>query len=443
MIHDPVFRRRWRSKLPVVDRAEGIYIYDVDGNKYIDGIGGSYVVSIGHGVKEVAEAMAAQASRVAFPFVGTFGSQAEIDLARMVLEMAPPGMSKVYFTSGGSEANEVAIKLARKYQLVKGRPERWRVIGRWQSYHGATVGAMSATGHVGRRSDFAPYMLDFPHIPPPYCYRCPFGLDEDNCGLACARELERTIHLENSDTIAAFISEPVIGAAAGAVPAPGGYYEEIRDICDRHDILMICDEVITGFGRTGSNFGIDHYGVSPDIITCGKGLGSGYAPLGAVIVHEKVIKAFEASGADSVFTGYTYSGNPVACATGVAVLTYLKEHNLIERAREEGQWFLEQLEQLRRHPSVGDVRGKGLLAAVEFVADRETKAPFDPKLQFAKQVQERCRARGLIIASEQGTVDGIAGDYVLLAPPFIATREEMSQMIEILSQAIAEVEAAA
>lgn len=442
MSRDPVFRRRFREPVPLAQRTEGIYIYDAHGNRYIDGIGGTFVVNIGHGVAEIAEAMAEQARQVTFPFSGSFTTEAEIKLAEAVLEMAPPGMAQVYFTSGGSEANEVAFKLARKYQLIKGRPQRWRVVGRWQSYHGATAAALSATGHVGRRSDYAPYLLDFPHIPPPFCYRCPYNLDPTDCGLACARELERTIHQENSDTIAAFIAEPVIGAAAGAVPAPEGYFAEIREICDRHDVVMICDEVITGFGRTGANFAIDHYGVTPDIITCGKGLGSGYAPLGAVIISEKIVEAFQNSSEEFIFTGYTYSGNPVACATGLAVLNYLRDNDLITRARREGQWFHQQLERLRKRPSVGDIRGKGLLAAVEFVADRDTQAPFHPALRFAHRVKDQCRVRGLMVAAEQGSVDGVAGDYVMMAPPFIITREEMSEMIDILDAAIAEVEAA-
>ncbi|HEY4866434.1 MAG TPA: aspartate aminotransferase family protein [Candidatus Dormibacteraeota bacterium] len=439
MATDPVYHKRWHRPYPVAVRAEGIYVYDESGKQYIDAIGGSYVVAVGHGVKEVTDAMHAQAEAVCFPYVGTFTTQAEVDLASLVVDMAPPGLNKVFFLSGGSEATEVAIKMARKYHLLKGQGSRWRVIGRWQSYHGATIGAMSAGGHVGRRGDFEPYLLDFPHIDSPYCYRCPWHKTYPGCGLLCAHDLELTIRQSGVDTIAAFICEPISGSALGALVPPPEYYRQIREICDKYDVLFIVDEVITGFGRTGANFAIQHYGVTPDLIVCGKGLGSGYMPLGAVIIHDKVAEAFEASDS-ALFTGYTYSGHPVACAAGVAVIRYLQQHELVERARTYGAWFLDRLSALRSHPSVGDIRGMGMLAGIEFVADAQTRRPFPPELRFGGRVVSQAWERGLVIASETGTVEGVAGDHVMLAPPLIATKIELTQIIEILDAAISQVE---
>ena len=436
---DPVYHKTWGRDYPVAVRAEGVYVYDANGRPYLDAVGGSFVVSIGHGVREVTDAMVEQARQVSFPYVGDFTTEAELQLAREVLSMAPPGMAKVFAVSGGSEANEVAIKLARKYQLARGRGSRWRIVGRWQSYHGATLGAMSASGHSKRRSDFQPYLLDFPHIGPPYCYRCPWHLEYPSCQLACADDLEVAINRHGADTIAAFICEPIGGAADGAVVPPKEYFGRIREICDRYDILLIADEVITGFGRTGANFAVDHFGVVPDLITCGKGLGSGYAPIGAVVIHDKVVAALE-STEGSLFTGYTYSGHPIACAAGTAVLQYVKRHGLVERARREEPWLRDLMARLESHPSVGDIRGKGFLIGIELVADKQSKRPFPVDAQFGKRVVKQAWDRGMVIRSESGTVGGVAGVHLLLAPPLVTSREDLAKMCAILDQALAAAE---
>jgi len=437
-----VYSRTWRSSLPTASKGSGVWVYDDTGKAYLDAVGGVYAVSIGHGVAEIGDAMAAQARAIAFPWAGKFTTEAEIELADRVIAMSPRGISRAYFVGGGSEANEVAIKFARKYHLVKRRPERWRIIGRWQSYHGATMGALAASGHVSRRSDFDPYLADFPHIPAPHCYACPFGATYPSCGLRCADELELTIRQEGAETIAAFIAEVVTGASSGAIVPPPEYYPRIREICDKYDILFIADEVITGFARTGANFGIDHWGVVPDLITCGKGIGSGYAPLGAVLLHERIMNVFEQSAATSVFTGYTYSGHPVTCAAGVAVLDYIREHDLVKRAETEGTWFLEQLASLERHPTVGQVRGKGFLAGVEFVADKETKAPLAPSTGFVERVVKEAWDRGMVLHAGRGTRDGVLGEHLLLAPPLVANRAELGQIVTILDEAITVAETA-
>jgi adenosylmethionine-8-amino-7-oxononanoate aminotransferase len=439
---DYAYHRDWRKPLPLAVRGEGVHVYDAEGRRYLDAVGGVYVVNVGHGITEVADAMAEQARKIAFPYAGSFTTEAELDLAEEVIAMAPPGFKKVFFVAGGSEANEVAIKLARKYQLIKNRPGRWRVIGRWQSFHGATMATLSASGKVARRADFQPYLLNFPHIAPPYCYRCPWGQTYPGCGLLCAESLERLAIEEDIDTIMALIAEPITGAASGAITPPPEYYPKLREICDRHDLLLIVDEVITGFGRTGANFAINHWGVVPDIITCGKGIGSGYVPLGAVLIHEKVYDTFMASPYTSIFTGYTYAGHPVTCAAGLAVIRYLKHHNLVAKAREDGAWFFAQAQRLRRHRTVGDIRGKGLLMGIELVADATTGKPFEPSVKFHERVVDAAWNRGLIVRGESGTIDGHLGEHLLISPPLVATREEMASMLELLDQAIEDAEGA-
>jgi adenosylmethionine-8-amino-7-oxononanoate aminotransferase len=438
---DHVYHREWRKEHPVALRGEGVHVEDDRGRRFLDAVGGVYVVNVGHGLQEVADAMAEQARRIAFPYAGSFTTEAELDLAEAVIELAPPGFEKVFFVSGGSEANEVAFKLARKYQLIKGRPERWRILGRWQSYHGSTMATLSAGGKAGRRTDFLPYLHNFPHVDPPYCYRCPWGRTYPGCGVACADAVERLVVQEDPNSLAAVIAEPITGAASGAIVPPPEYFPRLREICDRHDLLLIVDEVITGFGRTGADFAIDHWGVVPDLITCGKGIGSGYAPLGAVLIHERIHDQFLASPHGSVFTGYTYAGHPVTCAAGLAVLRYLRRHDLVAKAREDGAWFFAEAEALRRHPTVGDIRGKGLLLGIEFVADAGTRRPFAPDAGFMRQVVDAAWDRGLIVRGETGTIDGTLGEHILLAPPLVATRAELARILELLDEAIGAVEA--
>ncbi|HSR09970.1 MAG TPA: aminotransferase class III-fold pyridoxal phosphate-dependent enzyme [Thermodesulfobacteriota bacterium] len=433
-----VFYREWKKTPPLIDRAEGVYLYDREGKRYLDGSGGPAVINIGHGVGEVIDAMMAQARKVCFPYVGHFSSDAQIELSRKVVAFAPPGMARVYFVSGGSEATEIAMKMARQYHLVRGDSSRVKIIGRWQGYHGATIGALSVSGHTSRRNDYQPYLLNFPHIAPAYCYRCPYEKSYPGCGIACALELDKTIKAEGPSHIAAFIAEPFVGNSLGAVPAPPEYFPLVREICDRHGVLFIADEVITGFGRTGKNFGIDHWGVSPDLIITGKGTGSGYTPLAAVIVHRKLCETFESSPKAGFFMGYTYSGNPLSCAAGLAVLTYIEKHGLVQRSARMGEYLFAKLARVAEMPIVGDIRGKGLLAGIEFVQERKSKAPFPQSKKVAEALTDVAFRNGLILMSGTGTADGISGDHTVISPPFTITENQIDELVGLLEKSIKE-----
>jgi len=432
-----LFKRDRKKTYPVIDRAEGIYLYDKDGNKYIDASGGPMVVNIGHGVKEIFEAMIRQANKVCFPYSAHFVSDAQINFSREVLRLAPAGMSKVYPVSGGSEAIEIAMKMVRQYFLGIEMPDRTKIIGRWQSYHGATFGCLSVGGHTLYRKDYIPYLLNFPHIPAPYCYRCPFEKEYPDCDVLCARVLERTIKDENKNTVAAFIAEPITGGSLGALSPPEEYFKIIWEICDRYGILLIVDEVITGFGRTGENFGIDNYGISPDIIVTAKGASSGYIPLGAVIINEKIVEVFNEKRTNFQL-GFTFSGQPLTCAVGEAVLKYIQKNNLIERAKSVGKYFFERFEKLGNLPIVGEVRGKGLLLGIEVVENKNTKKPFDRKKKVAENIVRRAFESNLIVMPGHGFEDGLTGDIIMLAPPFIITEEEIDDVYDKLESILME-----
>lgn len=433
------FYRDWKKNLPIIEKGEGIYIFDKNGKRYIDGSGGPCVVSIGHGVKEVIEAIKNQLDKICYPYVGHFSSDAQIELAQRVLDLSPPTMSKVAFYSGGSEANETALKVARQYHLEKGNSSKTIFITRWKSYHGATLGTLSMSGHVKRREDYIPYLHNFPHIYPPYCYRCDWGKNYPDCGLECAYELEKIISLYGANHIAAFIAEPIIGNAAGAVVPPDEYWPIIRSICDKYDIVLVADEVITGFGRTGKNFAVDHWNIVPDIITSGKGICSGYNPLGAVVINEKIWDVFRKSKRSSFFTGYTYSGNPLTCSAGAAVLKYVKENNLVTRSEIMGSFLFEKAETLADLNFVGDVRGRGLLIGIEIVKDKTTKEPFKREDQIVENITSECFSKGLILMGGSGGANGTDGDHIVIAPPFTVTESEIEEIIEILANSISRV----
>lgn len=435
-----IFYRNMKRSYPLMKRAEGVYIFDSKGRRYIDGVGGIAVVSIGHGVKEILEAMTEQAKKACFIYNGQFVTEPAINLARKIVELSPPRLSRVFLVSGGSEAIETALKMARQYHLETGHPSKYRIISRWTSYHGNTIAALSLSGRTQWRKPFTPYLLNFPHIAPPYCYRCPFGKEYPHCGIDCAYNLERVIKLEGPENISAFIAEPIIGTTAPGVTPPLEYYKIVRKICDKYNILMIMDEVITGFGRTGKNFGINHWNVIPDIIVTGKGISSGYAPVAAVIAHKKIYEAFvKGSG---VFThGYTYAEHPLSCAVGLAVQRYIKTNNLVERSARIGSLMLQKLSRLSELPIVGDIRGKGLLLGIEFVKDKEKKTPFKRKLQVQEKIVERCFEKGLILVpGVSGNVDGILGDQVQITPPFIISKEVVDELIDILEESVIEVQ---
>ncbi|MEJ5358412.1 MAG: aspartate aminotransferase family protein [Desulfobacterales bacterium] len=435
-----VFYRSPRKKYPTAVRAEGVMIYDQEGRAYIDGSGGAVVVSIGHGVREILEAMQAQAARIAFAHGSQFTSEAAEGLARKIVDLCPPGLERVYFLSGGSEAVETAVKLARQYQVERGKPEKYKVISRWTSYHGNTLGALALSGHTGRRRLYLPLMPHTPHIAPAYCYRCPFRRTPADCRLECAEDLETAILYEGPESVSAFIAEPVVGATAGALVPKDGYFQRIREICDHYDVLLIVDEVMTGFGRTGRNFAIDHWGVVPDMIVGSKGLASGYSPIYCVVATREIHDTLR-DGSGVFVHGHTYSQNPLSCAVASSVLDYVRAHDLVRCAASRGRYLLERLRLLDRHPIVGDIRGLGLMAGIEFVRDRLTREPFDPRLKLNQRVGGRAFEKGLITYPGGGGADGIRGDHLLLAPPLVIAEEEIDRVVEILDASIAEVSA--
>lgn len=433
---DHIFYRNLRKSYPVVDRGEGVFLYDKSGKRYMDGSGGACVVSIGHGVPEIREAMLSQADRLAFSHGSHFTSEAAIECAERLARMAPDAsLAKVYFLSGGSEAVETAVKLVRQYWREVGKPDKYKVISRWTSFHGNTTGALALGGHTGRRRHYQPLFLHTPHIEPCYCYRCSFGKTQDSCGLECAEQLERTIKYEGPDAVAAFIAEPVVGATAGALVPKDGYWQRIREICDAYEVKLIADEVMTGVGRCGYNFCLDRWNVIPDVIVAAKGLSSGYTPLGAIIVKEEIHNAVR-DGSGTFVHGHTYSQNPLSTAIGAAVLRYIEDHGLVERSRRMGEYLLEKLRGLQELDMVGEARGLGLLCAVELVRDKTAKATFDPRLKVNAKVAAEAFQRGLITYPGGGGADGINGDHILLAPPFIITEAQIDELVEILRESI-------
>ena len=434
-----LFPRNLRLSYPVAVKAEGVFIEDASGKRYLDGCGGAVVCSIGHGVKEIAEVMTAQARRLAFAHSSQFITREAMDLTARIAALAPGDMKetgRVYLVSGGSEAVETGIKLARQYHVERGRSGKHKVIGRWGSYHGSTLGALSVTGNAARRDLYLPMLSASPHIAPSFCYRCPLGLDYPECAVSCIDELETAIRQEGPDTVAAFIAEPVVGATLGAVPTVKGYFERARAICDEHDVLLISDEVMTGVGRTGKNFGIDHYGVVPDLIVTGKGLSAGYAPLGAVIARGHVVEAL-ARGRGYFEHGFTYSANPLSAAIGSAVLKYIQDHRLIEQAAATGKILGKRLADLKkRHRVIGDVRGLGMMWGVEIVKSRSTKEPFPPGLRVSRRLYEASLEEGLMIYPGTGTREGRDGDHCIIAPPFTITRPELDDLVGRFDRAL-------
>jgi adenosylmethionine-8-amino-7-oxononanoate aminotransferase len=435
-----VFPRNFRKELPVAVKGEGCWIIDAHGRRYLDASGQAAVVNIGHGVAEIGAAMAEQASRIAFAHTTQFESEPAEKLAARLLAMAPANFRNghVYFTSGGSEATETAIKLARQYHLEKKDGARYRVISRRQSYHGSTLGAMTVSGNVARRAPYQPLLSEWGHIAPCFCYHCPFGKSFPECEIACADDLEFFLAANELSSAAAFIFEPVVGATLGAAAPPEGYTARIVEICAKHGILLIADEVMTGMGRTGSSFACKSWRLEPDIILAGKGIASGYAPLGAVLVSERVAEAF-AEGSGAFIHGFTYQAHPIATAAGNAVLDYLEKHKLFERVPAAGIALRANIETLEKHPNVGEIRGLGLLIGVEFVKSKETRETFAKEENTAEKIRQAMLAEGVLAYPTQGCVDGVRGDHVLFAPPFIITVEESALVAGALQTALAKV----
>ncbi len=432
-----IFGRSTRISPPVAVAGDGCYLIDADGKRYLDGSGGAAVSCLGHSNQRLREALHAQLDRLAYAHTGFFTSEPAEELADRLIAKAPEGLDRVYLVSGGSEAVEAAIKLARQYFVEIGQSQRHRVIARRQSYHGNTLGALAAGGNEWRRVQFGPLLVETSHIAPCYEYRDrQAGESPEAYGQRVADELETELQRLGPDSVMAFICEPVVGATSGAVPAVPGYLRRIREICDRHGVLLIFDEVMCGMGRTGHLFACNEDGVAPDMLTIAKGLGAGYQPIGALLVSGAIYDAI-AQGSGFFQHGHTYMGHPMAAAAANAVLTEIEDRDLLSAVRQQGELLDRSLrERLGQHPHVGDIRGRGLFRGVELVADRESKRPFDPALRLHARIKALAFDAGLICYPMGGTIDGRLGDHVLLAPPFIISDAEIAELVDKLAGAI-------
>lgn len=437
------FFRDLKKNYPTVASASGVRITDSDGRTYLDACSGAVVANIGHGVAEINEAINTQLKKVAFAHTTQFVSEAGLSLAKKVVDMTPPGFRKgarAYFMSGGSEAVETAIKMARSYFVHRGENQRSICFSRWQSYHGSTFGALSATGHPARRKPYVPLLRTPAHVSADYRYRCKCGFgpgscSSDECSISIANELEAAIISAGPENVMAFIAEPIVGATLGAAVPGRAYFPRIREICDKYDILLIADEVMTGLGRTGAAFGMSHFNVEPDIIALGKGMAAGYQPLAAVLASDKVVKAFEDS--NGIFEhGFTYSAHPVSCAAGLAAIEYVQKHNLIESVAARELTFFQRAEKLLATGIIGDIRGKGFMMGLEFVKDLEAKQPFPADIRISQLVAQEAMKNGLLVYPGSGFIDGELGDHIMVAPPFTTTDEELDEMFELLGRTL-------
>jgi adenosylmethionine-8-amino-7-oxononanoate aminotransferase len=419
---------------PMLDRAEGVYLFDTSGKRYLDGSSGAMVSNIGHSNPHVLTAMKAQMDKATFGYRLHFQTEPAERLAQMTADLMPAGLDRVFFVSGGSEAVESTLKLARQYALTQGQVGRWKVISRYPSYHGCTLGALALTGYDPLTEPFAPMMRAMPKIAAPRCYLDNDNLDDPARGLKYAELLRTEIIAQGPDTVLAFIMEPVGGASTGALVAPDSYYARVREICDEFGILLIYDEVMTGAGRTGKFVASEHWGITPDIVALSKGFAAGYAPLGAMVARREIVDAV--LGAGGFQHGFTYAGNPLACSAGVAVLEVLQRENLIENAAVMGDVLKARLTGLMdRFPFIGDVRGKGLLLAFELVCDRATMAPLPKGLNAFTRLVDLAYERGLIIYARRSR-GGYDGDHFLVCPPLIITRAQIDEIIGTLTESL-------
>jgi len=437
-----VFHRHLRQAPPVAAGAAGMTIRDAAGRDYLDASGGAAVSSLGHGHPDVIAAMHAQIDRLPYAHTSFFTSEVAEQLADELIRTAPAGMSHVYLVSGGSEAVESALKMARQYFVEIGQPQRTHFIARRQSYHGNTLGALAVGGNEWRRAPFAPILVPATHVAPCYPYR-EQRADEtaEQYGQRLADELEAAIQAQGPGRVIAFVAETVGGATAGVLTPVPGYFKTVREVCDRHGVLLILDEVMCGMGRTGTLYACEQEGVVPDLVTIAKGLGGGYQPIGAVLAQKKIVDAMS-QGSGFFQHGHTYLGHPVACAAALAVQQVIHRDGLLAKVREDGQVFGAMLrEALGDHPHVGDVRGRGFFWGIELVADRAGKKPFDPARKLHAAIKQEAFARGLLCYPFGGTVDGKQGDHVLLAPPFIASRGDLQRIATLLAESVAAVTA--
>ena len=432
-----ILHRSANAVMPVAVSGEGVEIVDAEGRRYLDASGGAAVSCLGHGHPDVVAALHRQVDALAYAHTAFFTSEPAERLADRLVADAPPGMSHVYLVSGGSEAVEAALKMARQYFVETGEPQRRRIVARRQSYHGNTLGALAAGGNAWRRAQFEPLLIETHHVDPCYAYRYRRDGESDaDYAARAAQALEGKLIELGPETVIAFVAETVVGATSGAVPPVGDYLQRVRAICDRYGVLLILDEVMCGMGRTGTLHACAEEGVAPDLMTIAKGLGGGYQPIGAVLMTRRIFDAF-AGGSGAFQHGHTYMGHPMAAAAALAVQDVIRRDNLLANVVAMGELLNRRLvERLGQNPHVGDIRGRGLFRALEFVADRATKAPFDPALKLHARIKREAMARGLMVYPMGGTIDGARGDHVLLAPPFIVNEKHVGTIVERLGDAV-------
>ncbi|ACA92590.1 MULTISPECIES: aspartate aminotransferase family protein [Burkholderia cepacia complex] len=432
-----VFHRAPRATLPVAVAGDGIEIIDSTGKRYIDACGGAAVSCLGHSNQRVIDAIKRQAQQLPYAHTSFFTTDVAEELADRLVDGAPAGLDHVYFVSGGSEAIEAALKLARQYFVEKGEPQRRHFIARRQSYHGNTLGALAIGGNAWRREPFLPLLIEAHHVSPCYAYRDQQAGETDEAyAQRLADELERKIVELGAENVAAFVAETVVGATAGAVPPVRTYLKKIRAVCDKYGVLLILDEIMSGMGRTGYLYACDEDDVAPDLLTIAKGLGAGYQPIGATLVSDRIYRTI-VDGSGFFQHGHTYLGHATACAAALEVQRVIAEDKLLDNVKARGEQLRASLrEHYGTHPHVGDVRGRGLFVGVELVRDRDTKATFDPALKLHAAVKREAMQRGLMVYPMGGTIDGVHGDHILIAPPFVCTAQQIDTIVERLSGAI-------
>ncbi|MBN1224852.1 MAG: aspartate aminotransferase family protein [Candidatus Aminicenantes bacterium] len=434
-----VFYRNLYRTFPVITHGKGVYLYDSDGGRYLDASGGAAVVNIGHGIAEISGSLSSQAYKVGYVNGTQFSHQPVEDLAERIAEFLPFSDGKIFFLTSGSEAIEASIKLARQYWVEQGQKEKFYVLSRNPSYHGNTLAALSLSAREHYKYIYQPMLMKSSMIPAPYCYRCFCQEIFPSCNSKCAHELEKRILKLGKENVSAFITEVIGGSSTGVTVPPPEYFSTIRKICDEYEILLIVDEVMTGIGRTGKWLASHHFNLKPDIVVLGKGLTSGYFPLSAVATTKEIVDVLYDNGRNFLHS-QTFAHHPVGCAAGLATLDYIRDHDLLKKSRENGSVLLSELSALLSHPHVGDVRGRGLLAAVEFVSDKKDKTPFPRELKYVEKFFQRALKNGIVIWPNVGHADGVNGDLVLVAPPFTISMQEISRIRRLLEDTLAEMD---
>lgn len=428
------------DEYPFITHGKGIYLYDDQGKQYIDGSSGAVTASIGHGVQEVINAMAEQSKKVSFVYRSQFTTEVAEQLAKKMSDISPGDLNWSFFVNSGSEATETAMKIAIQYWQEQGRNTKNKIISRWMSYHGITMGALSMSGHIQRRERFEPMLENYPSVSAPYYYRDANGRTIEECDNDYAEELEKEIWRVGKEHIAAFIAEPLVGAAGGALTPSDQYFRKMKAVCDEYDILFIADEVMTGVGRTGKMFGMEHFGVTADIMATGKGMGAGYTPIAAAVVSEKVMEPI-LNGTKSIMSGHTFSANPQSAATALAVLQYMEKYNVVENSARMGAYLKKRITELAQTSEIiGDVRGKGLFVGIEFVEDKLTKKSFSRECDLVNRIVRANFEEGLLVYPANAGVDGITGDAIILSPPLTIRKEEVEELVTRFAAALRKVE---